>query len=481
MDLITILLGTVLVLNILLATAIIFLERRDVSSTWAWLMVLYFIPVFGFLLYLLLGRKLSKQKIFTWDKQIHVLLLEAVHTQKMELGNGALRKKDPLWQEYKELILMHLNNDQAVLAQKNQVEIFTDGREKFDALLKDLESAQHHIHLIYYIIRHDDLGKRLAEVLTRKAREGVQVRMIYDDLGSRRLSKKFIQQIREAGGEIEAFFPAVLPLINLRLNYRNHRKLVVIDGKTGYIGGFNIGNEYLGLNPRFGYWRDTHLRIQGDAVHQIQSRFILDWNQASHHDISYQDNYYPNPASAGEIGVQIVSSGPDSEWEQIKNGYIKMILSAKRYVYIQTPYFIPDHSLLDALRIACLSGIDVRIMIPNKPDHPFVYWATYSHVGDLLQAGGKIYIYENGFLHAKTIVVDGKIASVGSANIDMRSFRLNFEVNAFLYHAGIAQQLADIFQADMLQSTPLTWEDYLQRPYKIRFKESISRLLSPIL
>lgn len=478
---ISILLGTVLVLNILLASAIIFLERRDVSSTWAWLMVLYFIPVLGFILYLVFGRKLSKQKIFTWDKQIHVLLLEAVQKQKRDMENGSFAKRNPIWEEYKELILMHLNHDQAVLTQTNQVKIFTDGKEKFNALLEDLENARHHIHLIYYIVRNDDLGKRLVEVLAKKAREGVQVRMIYDDLGSRRLSKKFIKQIREAGGEVEAFFPAILPWINLRLNYRNHRKLVVIDGKIGYIGGFNIGNEYLGLNPRFGYWRDTHLRIQGGAVHHIQSRFILDWNQASSHDISYQDNYYPTPPSKGEIGVQIVSSGPDSEWEQIKNGYIKMILSAKRYVYIQTPYFIPDHSLLDALRIACLSGVDVRIMIPNKPDHPFVYWATYSHVGELLKAGGKIYIYQHGFLHAKTIVVDGKIASVGSANIDMRSFRLNFEVNAFLYHAGIARRLAEIFQEDMLQSTPLTWEDYQQRSYTIRFKESVSRLLSPIL
>ncbi|PTM53329.1 cardiolipin synthase [Desmospora activa] len=481
MDILTLLLGSVLVLNILLATAIIFLERRDVSSTWAWMLVLYFIPVLGFVLYLIFGRKISKQKIFTWDKQIHVLLQEAVTTQKAQLENNTFQYGNSSWQEYKALILMHLNNDQAVLTQTNQVEIFTDGQEKFDALIEDLERAQHHIHLLYYIVRPDDLGKRLARVLARKAREGVQVRLIYDDLGSRRLNKAFIREIREAGGEIEAFFPAVLPLINLRLNYRNHRKLVIIDGKIGYIGGFNIGNEYLGLNPRFGYWRDTHLRIRGDAVHHIQSRFILDWNQASRHDISYQDNYYPTPLREGDVGVQIVSSGPDSEWEQIKNGYIKMILTAKKYIYIQTPYFIPDHSLLDALRIACLSGIDVRIMIPNKPDHPFVYWATFSHVGELLQAGGKIYIYQNGFLHAKTIVVDDKIASVGTANIDMRSFRLNFEVNAFLYHADMAKNLAEIFQQDMLQSTSLTWEEYQQRSYTIRFKESISRLLSPIL
>lgn len=481
MDAVTILLGSVLVLNILLATTIIFLERRDISSTWAWVLVLYFVPVVGFALYLMFGRKISKQKIFTWDKQIHVLLQEAVTSQKEQLNNDTFSYGNSSWEEYKPLILMNLNNSQAVLTPTNQVDIFTDGQEKFDALLRDLEQAQHHIHLLYYIVRHDDLGKRLGQVLARKAREGVQVRIIYDDLGSRRLSKKFIQDIREAGGEIEAFFPSLLPLINLRLNFRNHRKLVIVDGKIGYIGGFNIGNEYLGLNPRFGYWRDTHLRIQGDAVHHIQSRFILDWNQASRHDISYQDNYYPTPVRQGDVGVQIVSSGPESEWEQIKNGYIKMILTARKYIYIQTPYFIPDQSLLDALRIACQSGVDVRVMIPNKPDHPFVYWATFSHVGELLKAGGKIYIYQNGFLHAKTIVVDDKIASVGTANIDMRSFRLNFEVNAFLYHDELAKKLAGIFRKDMMQSTVLTWEEYQQRSYTIRFKESISRLLSPIL
>ncbi|MFC4075359.1 cardiolipin synthase [Salinithrix halophila] len=481
MDGATVVLSILLILNMVFATVLIFLERRDASSTWAWLMVLTFIPVLGFLIYLLFGRNLSKQKIFTWDKQIHTRLKKAVTAQKVKWSNREFLFRDSILNEYKELVLMFLNKDQSVLSQTNEVEIFTDGHEKFDALLKDLEGAQHHIHLLYYIIRNDELGKKIAKVLAKKAREGVQVRVIYDDLGSRRLSKAFIRDLRLAGGEIEAFFPARLPLINMRLNYRNHRKLVVIDGKIGYIGGFNIGNEYLGLNPRFGYWRDTHLKIRGEAVHHIQSRFILDWNQASSHDLSFQDEYYPTSSSLGGVGAQIVASGPDSEWEPIKNGYIKMILSAKKYVHIQTPYFIPDDSLLAALKIACLSGVDVSIMIPDKPDHPFVYWATYFNVGELLKAGGRVYIYQNGFLHAKTIVVDGKIASVGTANIDMRSFRLNFEVNAFLYHRRTAEQLAEIFQKDILQATPLTLEDYRQRSYTVRFKESISRLLSPIL
>ena len=266
------------------------------------------------------------------------------------------------------------------------------------------------------------------------------------------------------------------------MNNRNHRKLVIIDGNVGYVGGFNIGDEYLGLDPKFGYWRDTHLRITGSAVYSMQIRFILDWNQASHrYDIAYEPNLFPPHEQIGHAGIQIVTSGPDSEFEQIKQGYMKLILSAKESVLIQTPYFIPDASLLDALRIACLAGKDVKIMIPNKPDHAFVYWATLSHIGELLKAGAKVYIYDNGFIHAKTMVIDEEVCSVGTANIDVRSFRLNFEVNAFLYSKKISKQLVDAFNHDITLSHLLTLEEYNKRSGYIKFKESISRLLSPIL
>ena len=310
----------------------------------------------------------------------------------------------------------------------------------------------------------------------------MKVRILYDDLGSRSLRKKAFKDLMEAGGEVEVFFPSFFPLINLRINYRNHRKLVIIDGKIGYIGGFNVGDEYLGLKEKFGYWRDTHLRITGSAVYAIQTRFILDWNQASYrHDIDYSPDLFPTFEKTGEIGMQIVSSGPDSEWEQIKYGYIKMISSAKKSIWIQTPYFIPDASLLDALRIAALTGKDVRIMIPNKPDHLFVYWATTYHVGEMLKAGAKIFIYDNGFIHSKTIIVDEQVSSVGTANIDVRSFKLNFEVNAFIYNECIAKSLTESYLKDIEVSKEWTLEEYNKRSWFIRFKESISRLLSPIL
>lgn len=481
MQIATVLLGILTVLNIILAGIVVFLERRNVSATWAWLMVLIFIPVLGFLLYIIFGQNMSRRRIFKWDKHEHTYIQRAVFAQMKLIEENQSEFRNPVIQNYNDLIFLHLNNNEALYTENNSVQIFTDGHDKFESLMNDIRAAKEHIHLIYYIIRDDELGRQISKLLAEKAKQGVEVRLLYDDSGSRHLSRRFKREIEQAGGTIVPFFPGKIPMINLRVNYRNHRKLAIIDSKIGYIGGFNIGNEYLGLNQRFGYWRDTHLRIVGEAVNSLQSRFMLDWNQASKVKISFKEYYYPTQKLLGDIGIQIVSSGPDSEWEQIKHGYIKMILSAKKYVYIQTPYLIPDESLLDALKIASLSGVDVQIMIPNKPDHPFVYWATYSNAGQLLRAGVKIFTYENGFLHAKMIVVDGKIASVGTANIDVRSFRLNFEVNAFLYHPDIAQNLATIFNSDIRLSSELTLEKYQKRSIMIQTKESISRLLSPIL
>ncbi|WP_426381827.1 cardiolipin synthase [Bacillus velezensis] len=477
-----ILFGFFFVLNILLAVIMIFKERRDASASWAWLLVLFFIPILGFILYLLFGHNLRRKHLFQWEDRKKIGIEKLLKFQLKDLKSRQFQFNNRATVDNKDLIYMLVMNNHAVFTEDNSVEILTDGRDKFKRLMKDISNAKDHIHLQYYIYKGDELGKKLRDALVKKAREGVKVRVLYDELGSRSLRKKFFKPLRDAGGHVEVFFPSRLRPINLRLIYRNHRKLVIIDGETGYVGGFNVGDEYLGLNPKFGYWRDTHLRLQGTAVHAIQTRFILDWNQASHHHtLTYVPNHFPECEPNGNVGMQIVTSGPDSEWEQIKNGYIKMISTAKRSILIQTPYFIPDSSLLDALRIACLSGIDVKIMIPNKPDHAFVYWATLSYIGDLLKAGASVYIYDNGFIHAKTIVVDDETASVGTANIDVRSFRLNFEVNAFIYDVTIAKKLISSFKEDLLVSRKYTYEEYQERSLRIRIKESISRLLSPIL
>ncbi|WP_307477567.1 cardiolipin synthase [Cytobacillus purgationiresistens] len=483
MDYYSIFIGLIFILNILLALVVIFLERRDAASTWAWLLVLFFIPLLGFIIYLLFGLNFPKKsKMFQWEDRKKIGIDEMLSLQISALHNRNLPMENDEAKANHDLIHMHLVHNDAVLTQDNSMQIFKDGQDKFNALFKDIEEAKDHIHLQYYIFKRDNLGKRLVELLNKKAREGVKVRVLYDDLGSRSMTKRFFKKLREAGGEVEAFFPSRFHFINLRLNFRNHRKLAIIDGKLGYVGGFNIGDEYLGLNKKFGYWRDTHLRIEGSAVYAIQTRFILDWNQASHrNDIHYVPEHYPPIQTDGHIPIQVVTSGPDNELEHIKNGYIKMISSAKESILIQTPYFIPDASLLDALRIAALSSVEVKIMIPNKPDHMFVYWATYSYIGELLKTGAKVFIYDNGFIHAKSIVIDEKISSVGTANIDVRSFRLNFEVNAFIYDEKISNSLAADFYNDLKVSRPLTLEEYNHRSLWIRFKESISRLLSPIL
>lgn len=479
---VTVSISIIYILNTLLAIALIFLERRDPASTWAWLLVLFFIPLFGFVIYLLFGRKLRDKHNFRWSGKNRIGIETLIDYQIEAIEENRFDFKLDDTAHYHDMIYLHLRNNHAVLTQDNDVQIFNDGAAKFQSLLDDLENAKDHIHFQYYILRLDSLGTKILNVLIKKAKQGVKVRVLYDDIGSRGLRIKHLKELTDAGGEVAAFFPAILPLINPRLNYRNHRKIVVIDGRIGYVGGFNVGDEYLGLDKKFGYWRDTHLRIEGSAIHPLQTRFLLDWNQASAmEDIDYAERYFPAIPTKGSVGLQIVSSGPDAEWEQIKDGYLKMIFLAKEYIYIQTPYFIPDVSFLDALRIACLSGVDVRIMIPNKPDHMFVYWATYSNVGKLLKAGAKVYIYENGFIHAKQIVVDDEVSTVGTANIDVRSFKLNFEINAFIYDREKSHELAELFESDMQLSTELTYEMYLNRTRGIMLKESISRLLSPIL
>ncbi|QQK74856.1 cardiolipin synthase [Salicibibacter cibarius] len=482
MDILSIAVGLLFFLNAIFAGIIVFMERRDVHATWAWLLILVFIPYLGFILYMVLGQNLTRKRLFHWDGIEKIGLKDLINEQLSDMKHDRFDFQNETSSNHRHLISMLLRSNDAVLTQDNHIDVFTDGVDKFSQLLADIAEAKDHIHLQYYIFRNDTLGKRVINLLTEKAREGVQVRVLYDDMGSRKLHPRHFQTLTEAGGEVGVFFPSRIPYVNSRLNYRNHRKIVVIDGKTAYVGGFNVGDEYLGHNRRMGYWRDSHLRMRGSSVKALQTRFILDWNQASQDKtIHYEPHYFPDMPPQGEFSTQIVSSGPDTKWEEIKNGYIKMITSARDSVFIQTPYFIPDASLLDALRIAALAGKDVRIMIPNKPDHPFVYWATYSHMGELLNSGARFFIYDAGFIHSKMLVVDRSVGTIGTANIDVRSFRLNFEVNAFMYNDDLGEKMASIFEADQALSSEMTPQRYQERGMWVRFKESIARLLSPIL
>lgn len=479
---VSVLLITAFILNVVFGFIIIFLEHREAGAIWAWLLVLLFVPILGFILYLLFGRQIQRKSIFNLDEQDKIGLEHIINEQIKAIDENNFEIDKPEISNYKHLIHMLLYNNSAFLTTDNKVEMFTDGHDKFDALIEDIRKAESYIHIQYYIFKKDNLGKKILFELEKKLQEGLEVKMLYDDMGSRKLNLSSFKKFRAQGGEVASFFPSKLPLINFRMNNRNHRKIVVIDGKVGYVGGFNVGDEYLGLDKKFGYWRDTHLRLEGDSVNALQLRFMLDWNSQSTRDkMRYEPKYFPDVESGGKVGIQIASSGPDEEWEQIKYGYLKMISEAKKHIYIQTPYFIPDLSFLDAIKIAALSGVDVNVMIPNKPDHPFVYWATFANVGELIKAGVKVHIYEKGFIHTKMVAIDDEVVSIGTANMDNRSFVLNFEVNAFIYDEEIAKNSRLAYENDMTNSSLLTVERYENRSTWIKLKEGIARLLSPLL
>ncbi|MCI8320615.1 MAG: cardiolipin synthase [Dorea sp.] len=470
------------IINIIFSLLIIFFQRRNPTTVWAWLLLLYFIPVIGFILYLVLEQNFRKDRMFKM-KEIEGEIKYAVRRQEESIFRKKLRLRNSELDRFKRLILYNLNEGEAVLTDNNDVRIYTDGEDKFRDLLYEMDHAKKYIHLQYYIIRNDELWKEIEGVLIRKVKQGVKVRVLFDSMGCRGMQGVDWEKLRAAGVEAAEFFPALLGKFQLRINYRNHRKIVVIDGRLGFIGGFNIGREYLGRNRKFGYWRDTHLCIEGSAVTSLAVRFVLDWNYAAKENLFLDDSLFeiPEYMRDGRDPVQIITSGPDSKYPKIRDNYLRLIHMARKRIYIQTPYFIPDDNIKDALIIAAKSGVDVRIMIPCKPDHPFVYWATYSFAGEMIEAGARCYTYDNGFLHSKCLCVDGLVSCVGTANMDIRSFALNFEVNAVIYSAKTTQKLEEAFESDILKSTIITRKKYEQRGWLVRVKEQFCRLLSPVL
>lgn len=467
------LLCAVLVLNVLFIAYVLFIERKHYASVWAWIMLIIFFPIIGFLIYLMLGHDMKKRKMFN-QKEEEDHYMHLIHNQMHQVAYNDCPNN---------VMKLHLIGHEILVSKTNTLEIFSDGHDKFQSLFKHIREAKKYIHLEYYIIRNDYIGQQFKELLLEKVKEGVVVRLLYDSMGCMRTPKKYFKELRAGGVDVACFFPTPIPYLTLRLNYRNHRKLCIIDGTSAFLGGFNIGDEYLGESKKMGYWRDTHLKVTGTAAGLSNMQFLLDWRFATKEYLPIE-HYLSQPAlfqDAKGIPLQIVSSGPDSRYSSIHSGYIKMIYEATTSIYIQTPYFIPDESLLQALKIAALSGVAVHLMIPNKPDHMFVYWATYSYVGELLDCGVNCSTYEKGFLHAKMIVIDEAIASVGTANFDIRSFRLNFEINAFIYDSSIAQELTQHFHKDLCDAKPITLESYQNRSLLIKIKEPIARLFSAIL
>ncbi|CAH1854397.1 cardiolipin synthase [Convivina intestini] len=469
-------------LNTILALVTVFREPRDIAATWAWMLVLIFLPVIGFLLYSFAGRKLPKKRLFRYQAQDFNEIRKLIGQRLQQL---AIRPNEQPIKNSRDNSLITLFNtlNQTYLAPDNHVRIFTNGPQLFEQLIKDLKAAKATINIEFYTFYSDKLGHQIRDILVEKARQGVKVHVVYDSLGSFGTSELFFRPLRLAGGYARPFLHTHSILFDFRLNFRDHRKIVVIDGQLGYIGGFNIGDQYMNRSRKFGYWRDTHLRISGPAVYQLQGQFILDWNAT---DIKNPikatlAEYFPLVATDGNSNLQIVTSGPDSDEQQIKMGYIRLIQLAQRTCWIQTPYLIPDDSTYDALRIAASSGIDVRIMVPCMPDHPFVYRATQYYAHQLALAGVKVYYYRKGFIHAKTVVIDNKMASVGSANFDFRSFKLNFEINSFIYDKALAHKLGQIFEEDLKDATLESPADFAKQSWWLNFKQHFSRLLAPIL
>lgn len=481
--------GNLVLINIILSVIIVFFQRRDPKSVWTWLLVLYFVPVFGILFYLILAQDYRKSKLFR-IKAVEDRLHYSVRKQEIFFKEQSGKAKDENIYDYLKLIRYNLNAGSAILTVFNKVEIFKEGKEKFADLIEEIRGAKSFIHIEYYIIKNDELFDIIAMELIKKARQGVEVRILADGMGSRFMPKKKWKALEAEGIKIAIFFPAALGRINLRVNYRNHRKIVIIDGNIGYLGGFNIGREYIGQDPKFGNWRDTHLKICGEAVASLGARFALDWNYASKENLFKEGKYKivdpegTGPGSENEesfLCIQIITSGPDSRTRLIRDNYIELFNNAKNHIYIHTPYFVPDEAVMSALSIAARAGVDVRLMIPCMPDHPFVYSATLSWAGSLLEQGAKVYTYQEGFLHAKSVMVDGLCACVGTANMDIRSFELNFEVNATIYDEATVQKLEADFLEDIGKSREITEEIYRSRGLVQRLKEQFSRLLSPLL
>lgn len=476
-------------INFISIVITIYAERKKPLTATVWILILSLIPVLGFLLYFIFGRNLrpNQKRIFRLKKEYDIVYNGWLLKEKYLLNNDDKLFNDENIAKYKDIIEMNINSSRSIYSQDNEVSIFTNGKDKYEALLKDIKNAKETINILYFIIKNDTIGKKIVDLLTQKAKQGVEVRVLYDHVGSFHTPSRMFNKLKKSGGKVARFFPLSFGTY-CSINYRNHRKIVVIDGSIGYVGGINIGDEYMGngkgRSKRLRPWRDTHLRIVGTSVMFLQERFLMDWYYATKDEAINENNrlkrFFNNNGGTGKIGVQIVSSGPDLSGEQIKMGYIKLINSAKSKVYLQTPYFIPDDSFLEALKISAMSGVDVRIMLPLTPDKKFVYHATTSYIQDLLDYGIKVYLYK-GFLHSKMVAVDGEVVSLGTANLDIRSFSLDFEINAFIYDTEFAQKCIDIFDDDAKKSEMMTIEKYKSRGVWNKLKEGLSRLFSPLL
>ena len=450
---------------------VIVLDNRNPVKTIAWILVLLFLPWIGLIFYFFFGRSTHREKIISrkgYDRLLKkpVAAYESQHLTEVP-------------SEYDRLMRLYWNTTQSLPFDGNQVDIYTDGYGKLAALIKELYKAQKHIHIQYYIFENDAVGNIIRDILIEKAKQGVEIRVIYDDVGSWEVPHCFFEEMRDAGIEVRSFLKVRFPLFTSRVNYRNHRKIVIIDGVIGFVGGMNLAERYI-KGFSWGIWRDTHIKIKGKAVHGLQTSFLLDWYFVDR-TLLTSSRYFPQIDTFGNSLIQIVTSDPVGPWKEIMQGFTMVITGAKKYVYIQTPYFLPTDSILGALQTAALAGVDIRLMIPERADSKITHRGSHSYLADVLNAGVKVYFYKKGFLHSKLMVSDDKLSTVGSTNIDFRSFEHNFEINAFMYDVETAIELKEIFLQDQRECQEVSLKKWKKRPLHQRATESIVRLLAPLL
>ncbi|NPA36659.1 MAG: cardiolipin synthase [Chlorobi bacterium] len=467
-------------ITMLVIIGVIMLENRNPLKTISWIIVLLTIPVLGVILYIFFGQNWRKEKIIARKGlKNHDLFASISHSQVKKLSDSNLLLNTGIYTK-RNIIRLLLNNANAIVTHGNRVNILNNGVETFTAIIAEMEKARSFIHLQYYIFDDDIIGNRIIETLKKKAEQGVEVRVIIDDVGGWQLKNSFYKKLKESGIMVERFLKVRFPMFTSKVHYRNHRKIVIVDGKVGFLGGINIADRYLYGMKNYGVWRDMHLRIEGDAVLAMQEIFLTDWYFVKQEELTDQ-KYFPAIPPAGEKLVQIVPSGPDSDWPAIMMGYLQSIASAMKYVYIATPYFMPNEPVLMAIKAAALGGIDVRLMIPEKSDAEFTHLCSRSYIKELLLAGVKVYFYEKGFLHSKLLVVDDLVLSIGTANMDFRSFEHNFEVNAFIYDREKASEARNIYLDDLNDCRQIYYDIWAGRSRWMKIKESFARLFSPLL
>lgn len=461
----------------------ILLENKNPLKTQSYLLLLVLLPVIGLIIYFLFGVNYRKQKMFSRK----AITDQAFISKWIDMYGERLSQNrdlaEEMFEEKYKLPYLFFRNAQSVLTARNRVEILNNGEEKFPVLLEKLRQAKHHIHLEYYIIIDDNIGNEVIDILCEKAHQGIEVRLIYDAIGSNSLSGEAILRMREAGVAVKSYNPVLFTSLANKVNYRDHRKIVIIDGITSFVGGINIADYYINhpdSRHRF-FWRDTHCMVEGDSVYYLQMLFLLNWYFVSGHLIKPSPDYFPEITIPSGITCSFVGSSPDSDSQYIMEAYFSLITNARHEILIATPYFIPNEGIITALKTSAKSGVTVKILLPETSDTPFVHSASLTFVEELINNDIEVHLYQKGVVHSKLIIVDEKVATVGSANVDYRSFDNNAEVNAFFFDESIARELKSYFEKDLQESRQVFLESWSERPWWQKLMGSVARLVAPLL